>query len=105
MNTEVNHVKKVVTKCSDDKFNVHSQVKNNLPQDAFKHEVSSCNVSQNALNIPGRVCALQSNQNSVQDGGWPNNGGGTYHNSHVVGNFASMTKRECPCTSGGIAIS
>ena len=106
VNAEVTHVKKFVTKDIDNEFLMCMYYQNNLAQDAAKHEVPSHNVSQNVCNLTGRhVCALQSNSKSAQDGGWSNNGGGIHRERCVVGNFASMTKTECPCTSSGIAVS
>ena len=106
VNAEVSHDKKFVTKGIDNEVVMYMHSQNNLPQDALKHEVFSHNVSQNVFNLAGRhVCALQSNSNSAQDGGWSNNGGGIHREGCVVGNFASMTKNECPGTSGGIAVS
>ena len=105
VNAGVSHDKKFVTKGIDNEF-VMYMYSQNLSQCASKHEVFSHNVSQNVFNLVGRhVCALQSNSNSVQDGGWSNNGGGTHREGCVIAKFASMTKTECPGTSGGIAVS
>ena len=105
VNAEVSHGKKFATKGIDNEL-VMYMYSQNLPQDAVKHELFSHNVSQNVFNPAGHhVCALQSNSNSAQDGGWSNNRDGTHREGCVVGNFASMTKKECPATSGGIAVS
>ena len=85
---------------------MYTNLQNNLPQDKSQAEVSFDNVSQNGFNLTGHHgIALQSNSKSAQDGGRFNIGGGIYHDSCVVRHVASMTKMECPCTSGGITVS
>ena len=76
---------------------MYTILQNNLPQDASQAEVSFDNVSQNVFNLTGRHgIASQSNSISAQDGGRSNISGGIYHDSCVVGHFASMTKRSVP---------
>ena len=103
--TKLSNVKESVTSLPGDKSIMYTILQNNLPQNEAQAEVSFDNVSQNVFNLTGRHnIASQSNSKSVQDGGRSNIGGGICHNSCVIGHFASTTKKECPCTSGGITV-
>ena len=85
---------------------MYTNLQNNLPQDESQAEVPFDKVSQNVFNLTGRHgIALQINSKSAQDGGRFNIDGGIYYDSCVESHFASMTKKECPCTSGGITVS
>ena len=102
---ELSNVKETVTSLSGDKSITYTILQNNLPQNESQAEVSFDNVSQNVFKLTGRHgIASQSNSKSAQDGGRSNIGDGIYHDSCVVGHFASMTKKECPCTSDGITV-